>query len=47
VRGIKNAVDFVNWIGTIGAFTIWLGPLTGVIGGTAATGIRMVIIDPA
>ena len=46
VRGLKNAINFANWIATIGAFTIWLGPVAGFLGGSAVTGTRLLLIDP-
>jgi hypothetical protein len=46
VKGLKNAVDLINWIAAIGVFTLWLGPVAGVLGGSATTGIRLLLIDP-
>ncbi len=46
VSGIKKTVDIVNWIGTIGAFAIWLDPVIGVISGSTVTGVRLLLIDP-
>lgn len=46
VKGVKNAVSFVNWIASIGGFSVWLGPIVGPLAGTAATGIRLLLIDP-
>lgn len=47
ISGLKKAVDVINWIATIGVFAIWLGPAASVIGGSAATGIRLLLIDPS
>jgi len=46
VRGVKKAVSFVNWIGSIGAYTLVLGPL-GPYAGPAIQGIRLILVDPA
>lgn len=47
ISGLKKAVDMINWIATVGAFAIWLGPVAGVAGGSAATGVRLLLIDPS
>jgi hypothetical protein len=47
VSGLKKAIDLVNWIALIGTFSLWLGPIIGVLGGSAVTGIRLLLIDPA
>jgi hypothetical protein len=47
VSGLKKAIDFVNWTALIGTFSLWLGPISGVLGGSAVTGIRLLLIDPA
>jgi len=46
IRGIKNVVSVVNWIVTIGGFSIWLGPVIGSIASSAIEGIRLILIDP-
>lgn len=46
IRGIKKAISFINWIATIGTFSIWLGPVMGSFTGSVITGIRLILIDP-
>ena len=46
VRGIKKTFDFVNWIGSIAVFSLWLGPVAGPPVGSAVEGLRIVLIDP-
>lgn len=46
VRGIKDAVSTINWIGTIGGYSIVFGPFVGRFVGPTVTGIRLFLVDP-
>jgi len=42
VKGIKNAISLVNWIASLGGFSISLG----IFGTAVVEGIRLFLIDP-
>lgn len=47
VRGVKNAVNLINWIASIVKFSLLLGPLVGPVVGSTVTGVRILLVDPA
>jgi len=46
IRGAKNMINAVNWIASIVAFTLTIGPIVGPPLGATITGVRLLIIDP-
>lgn len=50
VSGIKKAFGLVNYVASVGGFTLALGfpvgTFVGIMGGKVVDGVRMIIIDP-
>ena len=46
IANVKKMVSAVRWVATLGGFNLWLGPSAQIVG-SAVTGIRIFLIDPA